>query len=159
MSVFVCIGSVAETSVRSIGLLYYLSGGLFCIAAIALIVASVETTQTLSILSVAPLYIGVGVAVLLLARGIRKLRPWARKTSLVLSSIGLLGFPVGTLLNGYILYLLLSKKGKRIFERDYPDIVAATPDVKYRTSTAVWVAVGILVLAVVSSLVVGILNR
>ncbi len=56
---------------------------------------------------------------LVVARGVRKLAPWARITTIVLAAIGLLGFPVGTLINGYILYLMLSKKGKRIFEDDY----------------------------------------
>ncbi|MEJ1963822.1 MAG: hypothetical protein WDO56_20595 [Gammaproteobacteria bacterium] len=86
-------------------------------------------------------------------RGLRKLRPWARITTLVLSGIGLLGFPVGTLINGYILYLLLAKKGKRIFEDDYPAIVAATPDVKHRTSVVTWIALGILVLLLVGIVV------
>ncbi|MET0497735.1 MAG: hypothetical protein ABW106_05615 [Steroidobacteraceae bacterium] len=142
-----------ETSIRSIGLLYYFSGGMFCIGSVVLLVASFNISLELPVAIVCSIYLVLGILVLFLARGIRNLRPWARKTSLVLSGIGLLGFPVGTLVNGYILYLLLSKQGKRIFEADYPDIVAATPDVKYRTSVVVWVAVAILILAVVAAIV------
>ncbi len=64
---------------------------------------------------VGALYLAIGVLMLLVARGVRQLKPWARTTSTVLAAIGLLGFPLGTLVNAYILYLMLSKKGKRIF--------------------------------------------
>jgi hypothetical protein len=70
----------------------------------------------------------------------------------VLSALGLLGFPIGTLVNAYILYLYLSKKGRTIFAPEYKDVIAATPHVKYRTSIVVWVflalVVGLVVLAV-----------
>ena len=94
------------------------------------------------------LYLVFGALFIVVGRGIRKLRPWARTTGIVLAAIGLLGFPLGTLLNGYILYLLLAKKGKRIFEDDYKDIIEATPHVKYRTSIVVWIFLGLLVLAI-----------
>jgi len=90
---------------------------------------------------------------LIVARGVRKLLPWARTTASVLAGIGLLGFPLGTLINAYILYLLLSKKGKRIFEADYKAIIDATPHVKYRTSIVVWIVLGILVAGFVGLIV------
>jgi hypothetical protein len=94
-------------------------------------------------------YLVLGALSIFVGRGIRALRPWARTTAIVLSCIGLLGFPVGTVIHGYILYLLLSQKGKRIFEPDYPEIVAATPDIKYRTSVVVWIVLGLLLLLTV----------
>jgi hypothetical protein len=92
-------------------------------------------------------YLAIGALMLFVARGVRQLRPWARTTTIVLAAIGLLGFPMGTLINAYILYLMLAKKGKRIFEDDYKDIIEATPHVKYRTSIVVWIVLGILLLA------------
>jgi hypothetical protein len=47
----------------------------------------------------------------------------------VLSGIGLLGFPIGTLINGYILYLFLSKKGRTVFAPEYQEVIEATPHV------------------------------
>ena len=41
----------------------------------------------------------------------------------MLSVIGLIGFPIGTIMNAYILYLLCAAKGKRLFEPDYEGIV------------------------------------
>ena len=63
----------------------------------------------------------------------------------MLSAIGLLGFPIGTLINGYILYLFLSKKGRTIFAPAYQDVIAATPHVKYRTSIVIWIFLALLV--------------
>jgi hypothetical protein len=146
-----------ETSVRSIGILYYLSGGAMVALAIALI-AGPARTGTLSA-GIGVIYLGIGVLMLFVARGVRKLRPWARTTTTVLAIIGLLGFPVGTLINGYILYLLHSKKGKRIFEEDYQDIIEATPHVKYRTSVVVWIVLGLLVLAFLGIMAAALFSR
>jgi len=77
---------------------------------------------------------------------VRALRPWGRIVGCILSAIGLIGFPIGTLINGYILYLFLSKKGRTIFAPEYQDVIAATPHVKYRTSIIVWIFLALVVL-------------
>jgi hypothetical protein len=137
-----------EASIRSIGILYYLSGGLLSVAGV-LLLAGIASTKLQGVVAfVSPIYLAFGVLFILVGRGLRKLQSWARTTGIVLAAIGLLGFPLGTLLNGYILYLLLAKKGKRIFEDDYKDIIEATPHVKYRTSIIVWIVLGLLVLAI-----------
>jgi hypothetical protein len=137
-----------EAEIRAIGILYYLGGGLVCLAAIAILMGSTRFP------SPRPLPAGVMGAILLVAgalplvvgRGLRTLRPWARITAIVLAILGLLRPPAGTLVNIYILYLLFSAKGKRIFESDYPEIVAATPHIKYKMSVVIWILLGILVL-------------
>jgi hypothetical protein len=144
-----------EAAIRSIGTLYYLGGALLCLGAIALVLGSSNFSRSLNISRSLPGGIGgailivMGVLSMFVARGLRQLRPWARTTTVVLSVIGLVRVPFGTLINAYILYLLLSEKGRRIFQSDYADIVAATPDVKYRTSVVTWVLLGILVLLLV----------
>lgn len=75
----------------------------------------------------------------------RKLKSWARIPTAILSGIGLLGFPVGTLINGYILYLVFSRKGVTVFSDDYKRVIAETPHIKYRTSIVVWIILGWLV--------------
>jgi hypothetical protein len=64
--------------------------------------------------------------------------------------LGLAGFPLGTLLNMYILWLIHSEKGKLIFSPDYAAIVEATPDVKYRTTLLVWIILGLIVLVLLA---------
>ena len=80
------------------------------------------------------------------------LNPKIRIAGVVLACIGLIGFPIGTLVNAYILYLLLSKKGKYIFSDEYKEIILETPHVKYKMSKIVlffaWLMVGLMLLAV-----------
>jgi hypothetical protein len=143
-----------ETSVRSIGTLYYFGGGVMLLGALGLTLGGAtggEAAGAAVVAVAAGIYFVMGAVSLVVAYGIRRLRPWARYASIVLSAISLLGLPFGTIIGAYILYLLLSAKGRRIFAADYPDIVAATPDVKYRTSIVVWVALGLLLLLILAA--------
>jgi len=63
------------------------------------------------------LLVVLGVGQLLAGWGVRALRSWGRTVGCVLSAIGLLGFPIGTLINGYILYLLPRRKAARSSRR------------------------------------------
>jgi hypothetical protein len=144
-----------ETSIRSVGLLYYIGGFFMLVAGVGLSVVAftpgaIESPEAKLLFILGPVYLGLGGLSVAVARGLRKLQPWARLVCIVLSAIGLLGFPLGTLINGYILYLVLSAQGKRVFEDDYPAIVAATPHIKYRTSVVTWVVLALLILAFVA---------
>ncbi len=55
------------------------------------------------------------VALLLLNKGLSKLRPSARQWQIVYSSLILFGFPVGTALGGICLYFMLSKETEKAF--------------------------------------------
>lgn len=148
-----------EASIRSIGTLYYI-GGLFAgIAGIVFIAAGIFAESNVATFGLGVIYVVLGVLSYALGNGVRRFRSWARTTAIVFACIGLLGFPLGTLINGYILYLLLSAKGKRIFAPDYPDIVAATPHIKYRTSVVVWVVLGLLIAAFVAAIAVPMMVR
>jgi hypothetical protein len=48
------------------------------------------------------------------------------------------------LINGYILYLVFSEKGRRVFSPEYQEIIRQTPHVKYQTSIIVKIFVGLL---------------
>jgi hypothetical protein len=132
-----------EASTRSVGLLYYLGGILVTVAAI------VSLSQGGAV--VAALLLGLGVAQLFAGWGVRALRAWGRVVGSVLSAIGLLGFPVGTLINTYILYLFFSKKGRTIFSPAYKDVIAATPEVKYSTSIVIWILLALVVALVLAA--------
>ena len=149
-----------EASVRSIGALYFISGAVLLLVGVGAVLSVGLGRGAFGVLEVAALviYTAFGVLSIVVGRGIRALQPWARTTCIVLSVIGLIGIPVGTLVSGYILCLLLTAKGKRLFEPDYPAIIAATPHIKYRTSVIVWIFVGLLILLILA-LVLATLGR
>jgi len=133
-----------EASIKAVGILYYLGGTLITVGAIAT-AAGAPDPAGIAVVALVGL---VGVAQFFAGWGVRALRPWGRIVGCVLSGIGLLGFPIGTLINGYILYLFLSKKGRTIFAPEYQAVIAATPHVKYRTSILVWIFLGLVVLLI-----------
>jgi len=129
-----------EASIRSVGILYYVVGGACVIGAAAgflFLEGRLLTVLRFGVLGA--VYLPVGWA-------IRALKRWGRNACAVLSVLGLLAFPVGTLINGYILWLIFSQKGKTVFSPQYQDVIAATPHVKYKTSILSWI---VLVLALI----------
>lgn len=129
-----------EASIKTAGLLYYFGGVLTLLPGIGFLLSQDA--------------VGVLIAVLLLAFavgqffagwGVRGLRDWGRIVGSMVSIVGLLAFPVGTLINGYFLYLFQSKKGRTIFSSEYQAVVAATPHVKYGTSIIVWIFLALVV--------------
>ncbi len=78
-------------------------------------------------------FLALTVVLWWLAFGLRNLKEGVRKPAFVFGVIGLLAFPIGTILNGYLLYLLMSAKGKRTLSPDYQQIIAATPHIYYKS--------------------------
>ncbi len=134
-----------ERAVRSVGTLYYLGAVLMIAGAIGEGVAT-DTTGPAGLMVFYTVFAAIAIVV---GRGLRKLRSWVRIPAVILSVIGLLGFPIGTLINGYILYLILSAKGKMVLSAEYQDIMQKTPHIKYRTS---WIAWAILIVILVGIL-------
>lgn len=85
------------------------------------------------------LFLAISIAQLLGGRAMQKLNPKGKVFAIIISAIGLLGFPCGTLISGYLLYLLLSQKGEMVFSDRYKEIMQATPHIKYKTSIIVWI--------------------
>jgi hypothetical protein len=115
-----------EASIRGIGLLYYLVFSFMFAAAslLAIISFMAKEAPPLSPLQLSWVLIflsALGIFYWTLARGIRRLHRWIRIPSTILSLIGLVGVPLGTLINGYILYLLHSKKGVTVFSPEYKE--------------------------------------
>ena len=140
-----------ETAIKSVGSLYYLGGFFSAIGLVGLLwflFGSSKTPDDEALGSMVILAVFC-VPLLWLARGLRKLRPWARIPTAILAGIGLLGFPFGTLINGYIMWLVLSKKGAYVLSPEYAEIVEATPHIKSKTSIIVWIFL-ILLLALIA---------
>jgi hypothetical protein len=49
--------------------------------------------------------------------GMLKMRPWARMLALVMATLGLIDFPIGTGVGAYTYWVLLSKEGTEAFQR------------------------------------------
>ncbi len=130
-----------EASLKSIGTLYILGAIILVPMGLVLIVLAfpkanpqVEPAESVIIAGVGMAYLVIGLLQCAIAVGLWKLQTWARWTAVVLSAIGLLAIPLGTIIAGYFLYLLLSQKGTVVFSDQYKQIIAATPHIKYKTS-------------------------
>lgn len=154
-----------EASIRSVGCLY-VWGGIFALVVAGIGVLSLpfvffmgegEATEAMGgagfVVIVILLYGGLGALNYWLGKGLRQLDPKVRTLATVLFVIGLIGFPVGTMLSLYFLYLLHSEKGKRVMTPEYQQIVELTPHIKYKTSWIAWLAL-ILLIAFIITVVV-----
>lgn len=160
-----------EASIKSIGTLYFLGAiiaiplGLWLMGMVIFMNPIARSRwfpnpiELAMPLGAGLLYFVIGAAQLTAAIGLRRLRPWARWTSVVLSALGLLAIPVGTLISGYFLYLLLSRKGEYIFSPPYQHVIAATPHIKYRTSPIVIVLVVLLAIVLIVGLIAAITSN
>ena len=136
-----------EVSVRSIGSLYILVAVLFALSGITILQG--EGADAFQLVF-GGAWIAFAVPFFLLGRAVRRLSPRTRLPVTILSVIGLLAVPLGTLLNAYILYLLHSGKGRRVMTPEYVAIIARTPHVRYRNSRIVQVAAVVLLLLLVA---------
>jgi uncharacterized Tic20 family protein len=144
-----------EASIKSVGILYYLGGGAVVLLGLVGLFAAVKDSQAPIVIAVFPalLLFLLGAGQLWVGTGLRRLKKWARIPSGILSGIGLLGFPLGTLINGYILYLIFSQKGKTVFSEEYQAVIEQTPHIKYRTSILVWILLGLVLVLITAGII------
>lgn len=143
-----------EASVQSIGMLYGIGAVFLLIACIGVVIKLLQDGLSEGAIMMAPVLIGLAVLQFVLAVGLRRLRPWTKIPVGILSGIGLLAAPIGTIINAYILYLVFSAKGTMVFSERYRQIIEATPHIKYKTSIIVWIFL-ILLLMLIGVGVVG----
>lgn len=145
-----------EASVRAIGLLYLLGGGIWAIycviglvALLGVIIGGVAGPGELGfLLFIAVIVVGATWLQIWIGLGLRRLNPSVRTPATVLSVVGLLGVPIGTIISAYVLWLLQSAKGKVVFSNEYQEIIRQTPHIRYKTSIIVWIFLGLLVVVV-----------
>lgn len=135
-----------EAAVKSIGSLYYLAAIILPLGALG--VALNEKSTPLERWLFPVLFLLLSAAYFQLGRWVRALNPKAKTPATILAVIGLLGIPLGTLINAYILYLIHSQKGKMVFSDEYKTIIAETPGIKYKTSKLIWFFIGLLILLI-----------
>jgi hypothetical protein len=143
-----------ETRLKAVGSLYYVGGALVVLSGLAMIPAYFDAGADFGpMIGVFTLfYVGAGALSLTLGYGFRRLMPWVRIPGALLSGIGLLAIPIGTIVNAWILYLMFCEKGRTVLASDYAAIIAATPEVRYQRTIGDWIAViviGALLLGVI----------
>ena len=88
-------------------------------------------------------YFGIALAgmlaSLLLAAELIKLNSWAQPFAVFVAILGI-AVPFGILICPYIVYLLLSQRGRVVFTPEYKKVVAATFHIKYRPSWGIWLS-------------------
>ena len=138
-----------EIQVKAIGTLHYFSGAMLLIGAIGMLAAMMTAPMNRPIGNAHSLLILVsgafGAALVALGYGFRRLRPWVRFPGGIVAAIGLLAFPVGTLISAWILYLMFGPKGLVVLGPGYQDVVAAAPHVNYQRTVGDWIATGLIV--------------
>ncbi len=148
-----------EASVKSIALLYGIGAVFLIPIGLATVVGGIAiaiqddgiaegAVEGVVVTLAGVFYVCIGLFQAYTAYGLRRLSNGGRIGGIVLSVFGLIGFPIGTLISAYILYLLISAKGKVVFSEPYRQVIAQTPHIKYKTSIVVWVFLGILLLII-----------
>lgn len=136
-----------EASLKAVGLFYYLVGIFVARLSLPFFGQYDEGVSGLAEATIGVILMILAAFHLIVGSAIRKLKPWSRIAAGVLSIIGgLLGFPIGTLMNACVLFLIFRKKTGRVLSEPYQTIIAETPHMKPGTSVIVWVVMGIAVL-------------
>ena len=154
-----------EVQLKSVGSLYFLGGLMLALGAFGMLASTSVGTQPLDperasvFRALGFIYIGLSAASFVLAAGFRRLRSWVRIPGGIMSILGLLAIPIGTLVNIWILYLMFGKAGRVVLAPEYQDVIAATPQVRYRRSVGDWIAVGLVVLLFVLLLVMVVVSQ
>ncbi|BCU77473.1 hypothetical protein [Luteolibacter sp. LG18] len=146
-----------ESTIRTLSALYILGGVIGLIAGASLISQSGASPRATSVWT-GLFCVALSLLGLANGTGLRALKPWARVLATLQACVGLLAFPIGTLINALIISAFWSNPSKTIFSEDYKRIIAATPHVKVKTSKvtiAVLIILAVAVLALVGVIIFG----
>lgn len=153
-----------EASLKSVGLLYFLGAFFVLLAGLMGLVGALDAGSGQGAEG-AGFLIGYTVAMLVIsglmfavAFGFRKLKPWVKIPGTIVACLGLLNFPIGTLINAYILFLIWSRKGRFVLTPEYQEVIEATPHIKYKTSIVVWIFLGILIVLLLTAFLIPLLG-
>ena len=98
---------------------YCIIGGLFALAAGAMMFAGSSMLGFgfggAILKAVGAIYVIVGLIDFLIAYGLWTLKPWARIVAIIFAIIGLLSFPIGTIISIIILWYLFKPEIKEAF--------------------------------------------
>ncbi|MEK7952065.1 hypothetical protein [Luteolibacter soli] len=143
-----------EASLKAVGFLGLLGGvlllGSFAFVGIEAIAAGLlESSSSMSLL----FEVAFGTLQIIAGIGLRQLQGWARIPAAIVAAVSMTSVPIGTIVGLYILYLLFSPKGSKVLSAEYREIVAVTPDMRYRTPRWFWIFILVAVLVLVGFVV------
>ena len=165
-----------EANIQSLGCLYLLGGIFGAISGVAYVavgigmlcnlIPAMEDQPQMDATVAGVMQIGIGVVTLAMSflqlyagRTMQTLNASGKIPAVIISVIGLLGFPCGTMISAFALYLLLSSKGEMVYSPQYKEIVQATPHIRYKTSIIVWILLfillGLIAFGIIAALVSG----
>ena len=135
-----------EASVKSVGILYFLGGGLLLLIGLLNLTMGVASQERSVSLGIGVVFLALAGVQIWAGIGLRQLRPWARVVSGILSGIRLIVFPIGSDHQWlHPLPAFLTKRHDHFlgglsrrcsFNRHRK--------IKYRTSVVVWVLLAVL---------------
>jgi hypothetical protein len=139
-----------EASIKAIGVLCILGGvlllGSFAFFGIETIAAGIlESSSAMGML----FEIAFATLQLIAGIGLRRLQGWSRIPAAIVAAVSMVSVPIGTVIGIYILYLLFSPKGAKVLSAEYREIVALTPDMRYRTPRWFWIFILVVMLILV----------
>ncbi|MDB4437960.1 hypothetical protein N9195_00060 [bacterium] len=141
---------IAESNIKSIGVLYMLTGLLALAGGVSVILEpNPDISDSAEVFGFYLGTIGIPLGVLTLSVGLQKLNKAARIIAGILSVAGLALIPVGTAICALFLFVLFSKKGRFVPTARYQDIVAKTPHIKRKTSIVSWVLLAVIIIVFV----------
>ena len=99
-------------NIRALGILYFLSAGVLAIGALGILFIPYETDEWNLVARIVGSIPAAAFAAgfLVVGIGLRKLRPWAYKFGIFFACLGLLAIPIGTIIHGIILIVLIRSK-------------------------------------------------
>ena len=151
-----------EASLRSVGGLYWLGAAMFGFGGAVMLPNALEMGPQgdfgQGFVYIAVIYLVLAAGLAITGWGFLRLAPWVRLPGGILAALGLLAIPIGTLINGYVLFLMFGEKGRRILTDEYAAIRARTPQLRYRRSTGEKVGVA-LVLGIPALLLAWLISR
>lgn len=153
----------AESGIRAMGAVFWLQGfALAVVAGFSLAVAQETFAQTVAAIAGGPVALGIvfafGLLMVWMGGRLRMLDPNARLPGLAFAGVGLLAFPIGTVLSLYFLALLSSQKGRHVFSAAYREAREGTPEMTPPIAWGVWACVALAIAGVYGAFELGLVE-
>lgn len=125
-----------EAAIRSYSWIFFAVGFLFTLAIISFFEVFITKSQPWWLLEAMVMLLAFvfGLVQIFVGFGLRSLTNFGRIGGSLLSIMGFLLFPIGTIPSSYLLYLFWSEQGKVVFSDQYRAAMRATPHIRYETS-------------------------
>jgi hypothetical protein len=135
-----------ESSLKTVAILFYIGALSLCFIGIANTLNIFGWGKTGYIIAVI-CYV-LTVINIWIGNGLCNLNLRVRIPCLIFAIIGFLFPPFGTYINAKILKILFSAKAKVVFSASYKEIIALTPNIKYKLPAIPWFLIGFILIVV-----------